>query len=381
MNTKPTTLLIGNHLSGAGVNPSVCESLAVRLRERGWQVLTTSGKLGRIARLCDMLGTVWSARQDFDVAHVDVYSGKAFLWAEAAGNLLRLIGKPYVVTLRGGDLARFARRRRRRFTRILNGAAAVTTPSRFLFDHFEATNQRISRIATSTATPSLREHPAAHHRGSTGQTINRSTAPIHLIPNPIDVAAYRYRPRTAPQPRLVWLRAFHRIYEPELAVTALSELVREFPAAQLVMIGPDKGDGSLARTRRMAERRGLGQHILFPGAAAKTALPGLLDRGDIFLNTSRVDNTPVSVLEAMAGGLCIVSTDAGGMSYLLRHEHDGLLTPCGRPAEMASAVRRLLRQPALAGELSRNARRNAESYDWSTILPLWERLFQTTVGA
>ena len=381
MNSKPTTLLIGNHLSGAGVNPSVCESLAIRLRERGWRVLTTSGKPSRAARLCDMLCTVWTARQDFDVAHVDVYSGKAFLWAEAACNLLRLIGKPYVVTLRGGDLTRFARSRQRRFSRILNGAAAVTTPSRFLFDHCEATNQRISQSPPSTSPRLfLREHPAAHQRGSTDQPVNRSTSAIHLIPNPIDVAAYRYRARTAPQPRLVWLRAFHRIYEPDLAVTALSELVREFPAAQLVMIGPDKGDGSLARTRRMAERRGLGQHVLFPGAAAKTALPGLLDRGDIFLNTSRVDNTPVSVLEAMAGGLCIVSTDAGGMSYLLRHEHDGLLTPCGRPAEMASAVRRLLRQPALAGQLSRNARRNAESYDWSTILPLWERLFQT-VGA
>jgi glycosyltransferase involved in cell wall biosynthesis len=225
--------------------------------------------------------------------------------------------------------------------------------------------------------------PLAHY-GSTDRPINRSTTsttPFHLIPNPIDIAAYRYRQRRQAQPRLVWLRAFHRIYDPELAVTALSELVREFPDAQLTMIGPDKGDGSLARTRRMAERYGLGKRIAFPGAAAKASLPLLLDGADIFLNTSRVDNTPVSVLEAMAGGLCIVSTDAGGMTHLVHHERDGLLTPCGRPVEMAAAVRRLLRQPDLAEHLSCNARRHAETCDWSTILPLWERLFATTAVA
>ncbi len=352
MSNKPTTLLVGNHLSGAGVNPSVCESLAVRLRERGWRVLTTSHNPNRVGRVYDMLTTVWETRHDYDVAHVDVYSGKAFLWAEAVCGLLRAVGKPYVVTLRGGNLVPFARQRPRRFARVLGRAAAVTTPSRFLFEHL----------------------------GSTDHWINRSTA-VHLIPNPIDVGAYRYRPRKAVEPRLVWLRAFHRIYEPELAVVALSKLIREFPTAQLTMVGPDKGDGSLSRARRAVESHGLSSRVSFPGAAAKSLLPALLDSGDVFLNTSRIDNTPVSVLEAMAGGLCVVSTDAGGMRYLLRHERDALLTPCGRPAEMAAAVKRLLHGPALAERISRNARRAVEAFDWSAILPLWERLLLTAARA
>jgi hypothetical protein len=71
----PATLLVGNHLSAAGFNPSVCESLAVRLRERGWRILTASDRPGRVARLCDMLATVWDSRHDYELAHVDVYSG------------------------------------------------------------------------------------------------------------------------------------------------------------------------------------------------------------------------------------------------------------------------------------------------------------------
>jgi glycosyltransferase involved in cell wall biosynthesis len=115
--------------------------------------------------------------------------------------------------------------------------------------------------------------------------------------------------------------------------------------------------------------------VSFPGAIPKEFLRELFDRGDVFLNTARVDNAPVSVLEAMAAGLCIVSTRAGGLGYLLRHEHDALLTEPENSLAMAAAVRRLLRQPQLAEELSRNARRTVESYDWSEALPLWETLF------
>ena len=342
MKKKPPVLLIGNHLSASGFNPGVCESLAVRLSARGWHTLTTSDRPARLARLCDMLATVWELRHDYDVAHVDVYSGNAFFWAEAACRLVQAVGKPYVATLRGGNLARFARRWPRRVARLLGSATAVTTPSRFLYDCFRA-----------------------------------NCRDFQLIPNAVDVAAYHYRPRRHVSPRLVWVRAFHRIYQPELAVAMLAELVRQFPAAQLTMAGPDKGDGSLAQARRVAERCGVAQHVAFREAVPKRCLPELLDSADIFLNTSRVDNTPVSVLEAMAAGMCIVSTNAGGLPYLLRNEHDALLTGCEHPEEMAVAVRRVLTERGLAGQLSRNARRSVEPFDWPVVLPQWERLFLT----
>jgi glycosyltransferase involved in cell wall biosynthesis len=99
-----------------------------------------------------------------------------------------------------------------------------------------------------------------------------------------------------------------------------------------------------------------------------------MSRGDIFLNTTNVDNTPISVLEAMACGLCVVSTNVGGIPYLLEHEHDALLVPPDDPAAVATAVRRLLTEPDLAEQLSRNARQKAEKFDWSIILPQWEAL-------
>ncbi|MGH9944056.1 MAG: glycosyltransferase family 4 protein [Pyrinomonadaceae bacterium] len=336
---KSPVLLVGTFLSAALNHRSVCEELAARLSDAGWPVLTTSEEPGRLARLCDVVATAWRRRLDYQIAQVDVFSGPAFVWAEAACGALWLAGKPFVLTLHGGNLPNFARRWPRRVRRLLNSAAAVTTPSRYLL-----------------------EEMSRHRRD------------LLLLPNPLDVQRYAFRARRHPEARLVWLRAFRDIYHPELAVETLALLATDFPEARLNMIGHDKGDGSRQRTERAASESGVAERLLLPGGVPKAEVPGQLALGDIFLNTTNVDNTPVSVLEAMACGLCVVSTNVGGIPYLLEHEHDALLVPPGDAQAMAAAVRRLLTEPELAERLSRNGRRKAEQFDWSSILPRWESL-------
>ena len=294
---KVSVLMVGNFLSATVGTRGVCEDLAARLVTFGWPVVTTSGKPGRIARLVDMLNTVWTRRRDYSVAQVDVYSGLAFGWAEAVCWMLRRIDKPYVLTLHGGNLAVFSRKWPGRVRRLLSGAAAVTTPSRFL----------------------LEQMPAHCHD-------------LFLHPNPLDLNAYKFRLRTQPKARLVWLRAFHGVYNPSLAPRAIALLAQKFPDLHLTMIGPDKNDGSLQETQKMADQLKVANRIDFSGRAPKSKVPELLDRSAIFLNTTNVDNTPVSVLEAMASGLCIVSTNVGGLSYLLEDGEDALLVPPDDPA-------------------------------------------------
>jgi glycosyltransferase involved in cell wall biosynthesis len=81
-------------------------------------------------------------------------------------------------------------------------------------------------------------------------------------------------------------------------------------------------------------------------------------------------------MEAMALGMCIVSTDVGGIPYLLEDGHNASLVPPGDPEAMAAAVRRVLTEPGLGSRLSRNARITAEAWDWDLILPRWEKLLQ-----
>ncbi len=171
----------------------------------------------------------------------------------------------------------------------------------------------------------------------------------------------------------MWLRAFHDLYNSVLAVETLAALKSDFPQTTLRMIGPDRGDGELGRCRERVRTLALDEAVLFDGPVPKPEAPRRLELGDIFLNTSSVDNTPVSVIEAMACGLPIVSTRVGGIPALLEHGRDALLTPAD-PQAMAAAVRRLLTEPGLALELSTNARRKAEQLDWSAVLPRWQAL-------
>lgn len=343
---KPPVLLVGNFLSATHGVRGVCEELAARLRADGWPVLTTSAKPNRAARLADMLATVWRERDVYAVAQVDVYSGAAFSWAEAVCWLLGRLGKPYVLTLHGGNLPSFARRHPRRVRRLLEGAAEVTAPSGYLLEQL-----RPFRVG------------------------------IRLQPNPLDVSRYEFRPRPTPRPRLVWLRAFHGMYNPALAIEVVARLAPEFPGVSLAMIGPDKGDGSLQLVRKKVESLSASGRVEFIGGVPKSDVAASLNDGDIFLNTTDVDNAPVSVLEAMAVGMCVISTNVGGLPYLLRDGHDALLVPPGDAAAMAAAVRRVLTEDDLGRRLSSNARLKAAECDWSNVLPLWNELLTRVAGA
>src|SRR5579872_5469550 len=339
---NPSVLLVGNFLSSAGGSRGVCEELALRLAAGGSPVVTASDKPARLHRLLDMISTVFKQRGSYRVAQVDVFSGPAFVWAEAVCALLHWLDKPFVLTLHGGNLPGFARRHPGRVRRLLNSASVVTTPSRYLLEKMSGCR-----------------------------------ADLRLLPNALDLGRYPFKLREAAKPSLVWLRAFHEIYNPSLAPTALQLLAKKFPQAHLTMIGPDKGDGSLDRTRRTAAELGVSGRLALPGAVAKTSVPRWLGQADIFLNTSHVDNTPVSVLEAMACGLCVVSTNVGGIPHLMEDGREGLLVPPNDAPAMASAVSQILAEPPIARRLSRNARARAEEHDWSVVLPQWQALFRS----
>jgi glycosyltransferase involved in cell wall biosynthesis len=179
----------------------------------------------------------------------------------------------------------------------------------------------------------------------------------------------------------VWLRAFHQIYNPSLAIRVVALLADEFPDVRLTMVGPDKGDGSLPAAQQLAEELGVQEKVNFIGGVPKGDVPAWLNKGDIFINTTDVDNTPISVLEAMACGLCVVSTNVGGIPYLLDDQRNALLVPPNDAEMMAAAVRRILLDSSLAKRLSGSARMKTEGFSWSKVLPIWEELFQATAAS
>ena len=196
-------LILGPHVSAHGDSVKACEELAARLRGAGWPIWTASHRAGGLARAADSIATVLRLQRRFQVAHVDVYSGRAFLWAEAVCLALRAVRKPFVLTLHGGALPQLAQRRPERVQRLLRRAAAVTAPSGYLL-----------------------------------RALGGAAASAELIPNAIELARYPFIPRVNPAPRLIWLRAFHEIYNSVLAVETLARLRPEFPTRSCAWSAP-----------------------------------------------------------------------------------------------------------------------------------------------
>jgi glycosyltransferase involved in cell wall biosynthesis len=154
-------------------------------------------------------------------------------------------------------------------------------------------------------------------------------------------------------------------------------LKNQFPEAELTMVGGQRGDDSLEQTVQLVRHLKVEGSVQMTGARPRSEVAEHLFRNDIFLNTTDVDNTPVSVMEAMASGLCVVSTNVGGIPHLLEHEKDALLVPARDPEAMRNAIERLIHDPDLAQRLSAGARSKAERFDWKSVFPLWEDLIRS----
>lgn len=288
-----------------------------------------------------MVWTIIRKRNDYSLAQIDVFSDKAFIWAEVCTYLLFLLGKPLILILHGGSLPDFSREQPYRFKRVLKAANAVIAPSFYLLE---------------SLTPYRKD--------------------IQMIPNPVEIEQYPFIQRAEIKPKLIWVRAFHQIYNPLMAPRIIKTLSTKLPEVNLVMVGPDKGDGSLQDMQRLAGELDIEDRIQVTGKIPHDDVPSWLSQSDIFINTTDFDNTPSSLIEAMANGLCIVTTNVGGIPWLVQNESEALLVPKNDPEAMCDAILRLLSDPALASTLSINARKKAETFDWSVILPKWESLYQ-----
>ncbi|MCB0027647.1 MAG: glycosyltransferase family 4 protein [Anaerolineales bacterium] len=314
------------------------EILADLFTDAGYRVEETSSVPNRTLRLLDTARNLISWRNKVDLIILMVFSGPAFFMADLSSFLAKLIGKPVIMCLRGGNLPEFSQEHPAWVKRVLARSARIVSPSAFLADYFSKWGFQID-----------------------------------IIPNVLNLDNYPYRHRAAVQPKLLWMRTFQDPYNPEMAVETLALLQKQFPEATLTMAGQPKG--SLENVKLLSEEKGLTSKIRFAGFLNMIDKQREFAQHDIYLNTNRIDNMPVSVVEAIAFGLPVVATEVGGIPFLLDHEDTGLLVPNEDAAAMAAAIARLLQEPALASRLSANGRELAESCHWSAVKEQWEGLF------
>jgi glycosyltransferase involved in cell wall biosynthesis len=319
------------------------EILAQAFARAGYPVLGVSTRPNRLARLLDIAWTLWVQRGEIDVQILQVYSGASFVIADLASALGKRLGQKLVCVLHGGNLPEFARRHPAWVRRVLRRADRLVAPSPFLARELEWLG-----------------------------------LPVRVIPNHIDLAQYPYHGRSKLRPRLFWMRTFHPIYNPEMAVRVVARLCADVPDIHLTMAGSP--DVSLAEVKRLAERSGVAERITFSGFLDQTAKILLASQHDIYLNTNRIDNMPVTVIEMGALGLPVIATRVGGVPDIIIDGVSGLLVPDDDDLAMANAVKRLLSDPLLVERITQGGRKFAESCSWENVRWQWEQTFAELSG-
>jgi L-malate glycosyltransferase len=193
-----------------------------------------------------------------------------------------------------------------------------------------------------------------------------------VIPNVVDLSRFVYRERRPLGPRLLSTRNLEPHYRVDVIVQAFARLKPRVPEATLTIAGYGSEE---PRLRRLVDSGKLAD-VRFVGKVDPAAMPGLYDDADIYLNASVVDNQPVSILEACAAGLPVVSTGTGDIPAMVRHEQTGLLVPPFDPDAMARAVIALLDEPDRARDYARRAHDTLGRYTWPAVREAWADVYQ-----
>jgi glycosyltransferase involved in cell wall biosynthesis len=333
-------LYLGNMLSNHGKTPTTIETLGKQFEEIA-VVYRFSDKINPVLRMLDMVRACVRMRKNIDFAIIDTYSNWAFYYAFFCGIILKFFGVQYIPILHGGNLPLRLRQSPSLSSIIFNNAYINIAPSGYLFEHFKTAGFS-----------------------------------VEMIPNYIEIAEYPFKYRKEIKPTILWVRSFNKIYQPEMAILMMEKLVRVYPNAHLCMVGPDK-DGSMEQCKRIIKEKNLCDNVKITGKLSKSEWISLSKDYDVFLNTTSVDNTPVSVMEALALGMVLVSSKVGGIPWLFEDGREGIMVENADPDKFAKVIIDLIEDPTKAANLSLYARRKSESWDWVNVKNKWEGILNT----
>lgn len=332
MNPK-NILYIGNDLTKKTKYNSTLSLLSKLLIKEGYTVLRSSDKTNKLLRLIDMCLTLLKYRKSTDYILIDTYSTINFYYALVISQLARLLSIKYIPILHGGNLPNRLSNSKYLSKLIFSNSYKNVAPSNYLKTAFENNGY---------------------------QTI--------FIPNVLETEQYIYKKRDTIRPKLLWVRAFKEIYNPTMAIEVLHLLKKDYKDAVLCMIGPFVDD-TYQKAKLLTKELELEDAVEFTGVLLKEEWHQKSRDFDIFINTTNFDNTPVSVMEAMSLGLPIVSTNVGGMPYLINDTYDGLLVKKANAKEMTVAISKILDNQF--PNISKNARQKVAQFDWSFAGQKW----------
>ncbi len=287
-------------------------------------------------RLVPYLGRLWRSAGRADISHVMASSGWSWhLFAAPAVWIAAVRRLPVVVNYRGGGAGDFFRSSQPWIRPTLARCSAVIVPSTFL--------ERIFREYGFDA---------------------------EVVPNIVDLRRFAAAPVSSRPssgvPHLVVARNLEAIYDVGTAIRAFRIVRDQIAGAKLSIAGSGAAQASL---EALVGELGIRDAVVFTGRLENERMAALYSQADLVLNPSLVDNMPISILEALASGVPVVSTDVGGIPDLVTHGRTAVLVSPRDPEAMARAALDLLSDPDHRAALVRAGLEHVRDFTWEKVRP------------
>ena len=167
-----------------------------------------------------------------------------------------------------------------------------------------------------------------------------------------------------------------------LLFRAFAGMAKEYPHVTIALYGSGlPGSDTEPMLRALARELEIADQVLFMGR--QSGIREKIERARLFVLASDYEGMPNALLEAMASGLAVISTDCpcGGPRSVIRHMENGILIPVGDEAALAGALRLLLDDPALAERLGREAAKVSRELSPERVYRLWQEETESRVKA
>jgi glycosyltransferase involved in cell wall biosynthesis len=278
----------------------------------------------------------------YDIIHVFSPSYFTFVYASMGALVVaKIFGKKAIINYRSGEAEDFFSRWGKPLLLVLRRFDAIITPSEYLVDVFAKFDVKAASIN-----------------------------------NFISLEKYIYRDRTPLRPIFLSNRSLEPLYNIDCILRAFQIIQNKFPQAELVVAHEGKERERLENVSAHLNLR----NVEFTGLVPQEKIQELYNAADIYLNTPNFDCMPGSLIECFASGLPIVSTNAGGIPYIVRDGETGLLVECGDHEALAEKATLLLENERYARKIIEQARTESEKYSWEHVGEKWIALYEKLAG-